>query len=57
LANKIEWRNGKAKIYGRKIITKRKVAWNGENAYEYTYADTAKYALLLTMELLELKKL
>ena len=51
----IEWRNDEAVIFGKKIITKRKVAWYGDNPFEYTYSNTTKYALPWTKELLELK--
>ena len=51
----IEWRNDVANIFGKKIITKRKVAWYGEKPFEYTYSNTTKYALNWTKELLELK--
>ena len=55
LLNTIEWRNDEAIIFGKKIITKRKVAWYGEKPFEYTYSNTTKYALTWTKELLELK--
>jgi alkylated DNA repair dioxygenase AlkB len=55
LLNSIEWRNDEAVIFGKKIITKRKVAWYGEKPFEYTYSNTTKYALPWTKELLELK--
>lgn len=55
LLNTIEWRNDEAVIFGKKIITKRKVAWYGEKPFEYTYSNTTKYALPWTKELLELK--
>lgn len=51
----IEWKNDEAIIFGRKIITKRKVAWYGEKAFEYTYSNTTKRALPWTKELLNLK--
>jgi len=56
LLDNIEWRNDEANIFGKKIITKRKVAWYGEQPFEYTYSNTTKYALPWTNELLELKK-
>jgi alkylated DNA repair dioxygenase AlkB len=56
LLNTIEWRNDEAKIFGRHIITKRKVAWYGDNNYSYTYSNTTKQALSWTKELIELKK-
>jgi alkylated DNA repair dioxygenase AlkB len=55
LLNTIEWRNDELVIFGKKIITKRKVAWYGEKPFEYTYSNTTKYALPWTKELLELK--
>lgn len=53
----IEWKNDEAVIYGKHIITSRKVAWYGDKNYPYTYSNTTKYALLWTKELLELKQL
>lgn len=55
LLSSIAWQNDEAIIFGRKIITKRKVAWYGEKSFEYTYSNTTKYALPWTKELLELK--
>ena len=57
LLETIEWRNDEAVIFGKKIITKRKVAWYGEKPFEYTYSNTTKHALPWTKELLELKVL
>jgi alkylated DNA repair dioxygenase AlkB len=51
----IEWRNDEAMMFGKKIITRRKVAWYGEKPFEYTYSNITKYALPWTKELLELK--
>ena len=55
LLNNIEWKNDEAIIFGKRIVTKRKVAWYGEKAFEYTYSNTTKQALPWTKELLELK--
>lgn len=57
LLETIEWRNDEAIIFGKKITTKRKVAWYGDKPYEYTYSNTTKHALPWTKELLELKAL
>lgn len=57
LLNTIEWRNDEAVIFGKRIITKRKVAWYGEKPFEYTYSNTTKLALPWTSELLELKNI
>ena len=55
LLTHIEWKNDEAVIYGKRIITKRKVAWYGEKAFPYTYSKTTKLALPFTKELLEIK--
>lgn len=57
LLNNIEWKNDEAIIFGRHIVTKRKVAWYGNNDFEYTYSNRTKYALPWTKELSELKKI
>ena len=57
LLNTIEWKNDQAFIYGKLIITKRKVAWYGDTDFEYTYSKTTKRALPWTPELVELKKM
>lgn len=51
----IEWKNDEAVIFGKHIITKRKVAWYGDKEFEYTYSNTTKRALPWTKELKELK--
>lgn len=55
LLKTIQWKNDEAVMFGKRIITKRKVAWYGENSFEYTYSNTTKLALPWTKELLELK--
>lgn len=57
LLEDIEWKNDEAVIFGKLIVTKRKVAWYGDSNYSYTYSNTTKQALPWTKELLELKKL
>ena len=57
LLNFIEWKNDEAIIFGKRIITKRKVAWYAELPFEYSYSNITKTALIFTKELLELKKL
>jgi alkylated DNA repair dioxygenase AlkB len=55
LLETIAWRNDEAIIFGKKITTKRKVAWYGEKPFSYTYSNTTKHALPWTPELLALK--
>ena len=57
LINTIEWKNDEAFIMGKHIITKRKVAWYGDDEYAYTYSRSTKHALPWTKELLELKNI
>lgn len=53
----IAWENDKIQIFGKLIVTKRKVAWYGDSPFNYTYSNTTKLALAWTQELLELKKI
>ncbi|ATC37987.1 alpha-ketoglutarate-dependent dioxygenase AlkB [Elizabethkingia anophelis] len=57
LLSEIEWRNDEAIIFGKKILTKRKVAWYGDIPFEYTYSNATKTALPWTENLLILKKI
>jgi len=57
LLNNIHWQHDQAMVMGKKIITKRKVAWYGDEAYSYTYSNTTKTALAWTQELLNIKQL
>nr|WP_121273856.1 alpha-ketoglutarate-dependent dioxygenase AlkB [Pedobacter schmidteae] len=55
LLNTIDWKNDEAIIFGKHILTKRKVAWYGDTDFEYTYSNATKRALAWTSPLLELK--
>ena len=57
LLNSIEWKNDEAIIFGKLIITKRKVAWYANTSFEYSYSNRTKIALVFTKELLALKAL
>jgi alkylated DNA repair dioxygenase AlkB len=54
LAN-IDWHNDEAIIFGKKVITKRKVAWYGDKPFQYTYSKITKLALPWTNKLLQIK--
>ncbi len=45
LMQDIIWRHDEAVIFGKKIITKRKVAWYADHPFSYTYSKTTKTAL------------
>ena len=55
LLTTIAWQHDQAIIFGKTITTKRKVAWYGDQAFEYTYSNIQRYALVWTEELLKLK--
>ena len=55
LLQNIAWENDQAIIFGRKIITKRKVAWYGSKPFLYRYSNTSKTAIPFTDELLAIK--
>jgi len=57
LLSKIEWKNDEAVIFGKRIITKRKVAWYADKPFKYTYSNNTKLALPWIEELLELKEI
>jgi alkylated DNA repair dioxygenase AlkB len=55
LLNNIAWENDQAIIFGKRIITKRKVAWYGDKPFQYTYSSVTKQALQWTDALKALK--
>ena len=56
LLKKINWKNDEALYHGRHIVTKRKVAWYGDQGFLYTYSNTTKQALPWTNELTDLRR-
>ena len=57
LLTSVEWVNDVAIMFGKRIVTKRKVAWYGDKPYEYRYSNNTKRALAWTDELKSLKRL
>ncbi len=55
MLNAIEWKNDEAIVFGKLVVTKRKVAWYGSQDFGYTYSNITKRALPWTKELLSLK--
>ncbi|MES2659671.1 MAG: alpha-ketoglutarate-dependent dioxygenase AlkB [Verrucomicrobiota bacterium] len=55
LLRDIPWKHDEAVIFGKHIVTARKVAWYGDSDFSYTYSGTTKQALLWTPELAALK--
>ncbi len=57
LMRDIAWRHDEAVIMGKKITTRRKVAWYADAPFSYTYSGVTKTALAWTAPLLALKAL
>ncbi len=57
LLQNIRWENDEIIIFGKHIVTKRKVAWYGDSNCLYTYSNTTKQALAWTKELSQLKQI
>ena len=57
LMSQINWEFDEAIIFGKRIITKRKVAWYGDSPYSYTYSKVTKHALPWTPTLKIIKAL
>ena len=51
----IAWRTDILFMFGKRIETKRKVAWYGDKAYDYTYSKSTKTAIAWTPTLLKIK--
>jgi alkylated DNA repair dioxygenase AlkB len=57
LMQNTQWEKDEVIIFGKRITTKRKVAWYGDSEYLYTYSNITKRALAWTKELSELKQI
>ena len=57
LLDNVPWKSDGTVIFGRHIVTARKVAWYGDSNYLYAYSGTTKHALVWTPALRELKAL
>lgn len=55
LLHSIEWQHDEVFIFGKKIVTKREVAWYGDREFEYTYSKITRKALMWAPELLAIK--
>ena len=57
LLENVHWKQDELTLYGKKIITKRKVAFEGDDFIEYTYSKQKKIANPWSHEVLEIKQL
>lgn len=56
LLSSIDWQHDEAVIMGKRITTRRMVAWHGDKHFRYTYSQVTKQALPWTPELSALKQ-
>lgn len=56
LVEEVNWKHDEITLYGKKIITKRQVAFEGDNAVAYTYSKQKKLANPWSHVVLELKQ-
>lgn len=57
LLNGINWQPDQAKLFGKIVYTKRKVAWYGDEPYRYRYSNIEKIAQPWEETLFSLKQL
>ena len=57
LTSDIPWQHDEVKMFGKTIVTARKVAWCGDSGLDYTYSGKTKSPLPWSELLLELKRL
>lgn len=56
LLDTLQWQPDCITLFGKQIITKRKVVWIGDEGCSYTYSGQKKYPQAWTPELLAIKK-
>lgn len=57
LFKNIDWKPDELIMYGKKIVTKREMAWYGDKPFDYHYSNRSKIALPWTKELVDIKKI
>lgn len=55
LMHSIPWKHDEVMMFGKKIITKRKVAWYGDEGCSYTYSKILRMPISWNETLLEIK--
>jgi alkylated DNA repair dioxygenase AlkB len=53
--NHIKWAHDEAVIYGKRIITKRKIAWFAGSGFDYNYSGASRIAQPWDKKVLEIK--
>ncbi len=57
LTQRVAWKNDEVMMFGKKIVTSRKIALYADNTTTYTYSKQTKQALAWIPELLQLKQI
>lgn len=55
LMEQVDWKNDEVEMYGKRILTRRKFAWYGDDEFLYTYSHITRKALVWNALLLDLK--
>jgi alkylated DNA repair dioxygenase AlkB len=55
LLENIAWKHDEVVIHGKRIVTRRKIAWHGDKAFAYSYSNSTRYASPWNATLLALK--
>lgn len=55
LLSELQWEHDIIQMFGKRIVTQRKVAWYGDKSYSYTYSKSTKTALPWTDTLMTIK--
>lgn len=53
--NNLEWQHDEAKIYGKTIVTKRKIAWFADSGLNYNYSGVNRIAIGWENQILHFK--
>ena len=56
LTNDIKWKREKIRMWGREIVTKKRIAWYADEGKSYTYSGSTFYPVQWDEVLLEIKK-
>lgn len=56
LLERVPWKQDEVMLYGKRIVTKRKYAWFGDEEYGYNYSNAKRKAMPWTKDLLETKE-
>jgi len=57
LSAEVPWQHDEVVMFGKRIVTARKVAWYGDRNYDYSYSGRTRTALIWTPLLREIKEI